>query len=121
MSVKGVLQLSKLTIQYCKFGGSSIGVRCFAEDILPRLRKEHPHIEVETAHRPGRHPKFYGLYAHGGVKTVSVRNYSVKEVLTAFNWLRTEDGHKVRKVKTLRQESKQPSIQGRWTPETWSN
>ena len=88
MSRHGVLQLSKLTVSYCEFSGSSRGARCvlqslyaswdtlslspyeplrlcreFVANLLPILQRECPDLEVLQKQQPGRHPLLKGDYS----------------------------------------------------------
>jgi len=116
-----VWQLKRLVIQYCRYGGSSRGVRKFlvSEDYADWLR-ENPQIEVETLHKGGRHPHVLGEYVDGSLKTLCVRNTPHEEVIERINFLRN------RRVPTRkisysqhRHSTKRPSIQGLWDPNVW--
>jgi large subunit ribosomal protein L43 len=83
MARHGVWQLSKLTVTYCEFSGSSRGTRratlspesatCaehgrrikadipaprreFLEAVLPVFREQNPQLAIETRTNPGHHP-----------------------------------------------------------------
>eukprot|EP00976_Prorocentrum_cordatum_P054822 1105968-Prorocentrum_minimum.AAC.2 len=73
MSIRGVLQLSKLTLNYCRIGGSSRGMRwvvvslrpqgrLFIEEELPKLKHAYPTLEIDVAQKNGHHPFVVGEY-----------------------------------------------------------
>ena len=62
MSIRGVWQLSKLSIVHCRSQGSSRGAREFVLSTLPHFKAVNPHIEVQTVHRNNRHPYVLAHY-----------------------------------------------------------
>lgn len=114
MARRGVLQLRKLQVHFCDFGGSSAGVREYLKDVLPKMAKDKPHAEIEEVVRRGRHPFVTGAYVHGGERVVCLRNKSSEEVGGTIASLCTTYGRKVKKIKK-RTLTLNPSIQGAWT------
>jgi len=114
MARRGVLQLRKLQVHFCDFGGSSAGVREYLQDVLPKMAKDKPHAEIEEVLRRGRHPFVTGVYVHGGERVVCLRNKSSEEVGETIASLCTTYGRKVKKIKK-RILTLNPSIQGAWT------
>eukprot|EP00240_Pyramimonas_obovata_P011860 CAMPEP_0118933064 /NCGR_PEP_ID=MMETSP1169-20130426/11167_1 /TAXON_ID=36882 /ORGANISM="Pyramimonas obovata, Strain CCMP722" /LENGTH=125 /DNA_ID=CAMNT_0006875785 /DNA_START=58 /DNA_END=435 /DNA_ORIENTATION=+ len=116
MSIRGVLQLSKLTLNYCRVGGSSRGMRQFIEEELPKLKETLPTLEINVAQKNGHHPFVVGEYVHGNVKEVTCRNEDPREIMRQINFLRGQYGMPVKKI-AHRQRTRRPSIQGGWSPE----
>mmetsp|Transcript_13435 Transcript_13435/g.18378 ORF Transcript_13435/g.18378 Transcript_13435/m.18378 type:complete len:120 (-) Transcript_13435:224-583(-) len=116
MSLRGVWQLTNLTLHYCRIGGSSRGMRDFIESELPKFREANPQLNVKVKQKNGHHPVLYGEFVHGNTKEVTVRNEDIAEIQRQINFLRNQYGMPVVKLKT-RNRTKRPSIQGMWTPE----
>ena len=119
---RGVWQLQKLSIKYCKTGGSSTGVRDFIRDRIRDFAGRFPHVEFETKRLPGRHPVIHGTYKNGNSKPMSVRAMDVEEVEAALQRLCDTTGRKMTKISAqVKHSSKGPlgesgSLQGVWTP-----
>lgn len=109
-----MLQLRKLQVHFCDFGGSSAGVREFLRDVLPGMTKDKPQAEIETVMRRGRHPFVTGEYVHGNERVVCLRNKRPEEVKETIDSLCNTYGRKVKKIKR-RTLTSNPSIQGVWS------
>eukprot|EP00958_Prasinococcus_capsulatus_P001314 scaffold115_cov304-Prasinococcus_capsulatus_cf.AAC.8 len=115
MSWRGKLQLQKLTVAFCKSGGSSSGLRSFLESgQLDAFRTRNPLVEVSEHHRPGRHPCISAQYAKGGERVVDVKNKSPEEIERVVGTLRRSVGRKVQKL-NRQVNTRFPSVQGTWT------
>ncbi|CAI8058383.1 39S ribosomal protein L43, mitochondrial [Geodia barretti] len=113
--VRYICQLKRLTLQYCKNGGSSRGIREFLSETVAQFAKENPHLTVYVRQRPGRHPRIVAEFLSGNSRVVSVKNMSVEEVAGHISLLRTSSG--IKTVKLAKPwHTDNPSIQGNWTP-----
>lgn len=131
MSRRGMWQLQRIAFNYCEHSGSSRGAREFlshrshdpSNGYMKSFMEENPQIDVTTTVRPGRHPWIEASYLNGRVRSVSMRNDDPVEILRQMVNLRSTVGRRTtcgrrsnRQVKE-RVVTRQPSIQGRWTPE----
>ncbi|CAM9948697.1 unnamed protein product [Discosporangium mesarthrocarpum] len=116
MATRGVFQLRTLTVQYCDYGGSSRGARDFIRNRIVDFARDHPHAEVVTELKRGRHPKLVGGYVTGNTKVVEVKNRNPDEIMDFAFMLRNSSGRKMTKFKRP-VESRNPSIQGVWSNE----
>ena len=73
MSIRGVWQLSKLSIVHCRSQGSSRGAREFVHSTLPQFKADNPHIAVETVHRNNRHPYVLAEYRQHTIHPTSLQ------------------------------------------------
>ena len=118
---RGVWQLEKLSIKYCKTGGSSTGVRDFVRDRIRNFAERFPHVEFETKRLPGRHPVIHGKYKNGNIKPISVRAMNVDEVEAACQRMVDSTGRKMTKISSqVKHSSRGPlaesgSLQGVWS------
>mmetsp|Transcript_10512 Transcript_10512/g.28774 ORF Transcript_10512/g.28774 Transcript_10512/m.28774 type:complete len:142 (+) Transcript_10512:1343-1768(+) len=119
MSKYGVFSLSKLVLQYSRNGGSSRGLRAYIETSLPKLKADNPQLNLSCSglNNPAVHPQLYAAYRNGRRKSVCVKNYQPAEIHTAIHWLKDSHGRgQEDKVISKRQLSRNPSIQGMWSP-----
>ena len=118
---RGVWQLEKLSIKYCKTGGSSSGVRDFIRNRIVGFAKRFPHVEFETLRKPGRHPVIHGTYKNGNIKPISVRAMNEEEVEAACRRMADSTGRKMTKItrqvkhSTRGDMGESGSLQGVWT------
>lgn len=108
-------QLKRLTIQYCRSGGSSKGMRKFINDHIVDFAKQNPSIAIYVRERPSRHPRFVAEYLNGRSQVVCARNFTVIELQRHIDLLRTSSGRKPEKLKK-NWKTDNPSIQGTWHP-----
>mmetsp|Transcript_34953 Transcript_34953/g.58769 ORF Transcript_34953/g.58769 Transcript_34953/m.58769 type:complete len:126 (-) Transcript_34953:291-668(-) len=113
MSIRGVLQLNKLTLSYCRIGGSSNGMRKFIAEELPKLKESWPAVDIGVAMKNGHHPFVVGEYVHGNTKEVTCRNEDIKGIMRQIGFLQGQYGMPVKKIQH-RQRTRRPSIQGAW-------
>lgn len=116
MATRGVFQLSKLSVVYCEYGGSSRTVRDFiSSGRIIDWAKEHPHIDIELKVRNGKHPFVQGNYLTGPSKQVTIKNEDVAQIYTVMDMMKNQSG---RKIKRFNRPviTQTPSIQGVWTP-----
>jgi hypothetical protein len=67
----GVRQLTKLTIRYCDWGGSSAKVRQFIAHEMPKLSELEPGVELELKVERNKHPIVIGEYGKFNVHSKS--------------------------------------------------
>jgi|EP00505_MAST-04D_sp_SCG-Rhode-Island_P004804 hypothetical protein len=119
MSLRGVTQLSKLTLRYCRIGGSSAGMREHMRESLIEWCTAHPTVAVTTELKTGRHPALIASYLNGTEKVVGVKNLSPIEIEKHMTLLRSSIGRKTTGKNSDRLNSPvvstKPSIQGVWT------
>lgn len=118
MATRGVVQLQKLTLKYCEYGGSSRAIRDFiANGRLVAWATLHPDTAVEVKVRNGHHPLVEGAYISQAVDhQISVKNYdSWRDVQEVCQMLADRSGRKITKI-TVPVLTDSPSIQGVWTP-----
>mmetsp|Transcript_37166 Transcript_37166/g.109655 ORF Transcript_37166/g.109655 Transcript_37166/m.109655 type:complete len:137 (-) Transcript_37166:1286-1696(-) len=121
MAKYGVPMLEKLLLQYCPRDGSSAGMRAFLQDYLPSLRASNVQLEIETLQRQRRHPKAVGMYRNGISKPIDVKNLSAAEIAEHIMWMRNSHGRgQDYKVTGRRHLSRNPTIQGMWTVDTFA-
>ena len=94
------------------------GSRDFVERVLPAFRDKYPQYEVAMEILKGKHPYVKGEYTKGKPKVVGIKNLKVGDIEFHVANLRrhTNDKATILKGKVL---SKTPSIQGKWTPNTF--
>ncbi|EFJ32568.1 hypothetical protein SELMODRAFT_85537 [Selaginella moellendorffii] len=115
MALRGVWQLKKLLVHYCKRSGGSRGARDFVETLLPRFAKANPQIEIEAKWRPHQDPYLEAFFLNKRERTIGLRNLSAEDCLVQAKRLRNLVGRRPIKRRT-REISTRKSIQGRWTP-----
>ena len=120
MSIRGVTQLTNLTVRYCRHSGSSVGVREHLQDKLISWCNEHPMVNVSAEVKSGRHPVLIAKYLNGNERVVGVKNLSSEEIDKHMTLLRNSIGLKTtgRGLKNRLNRpviSSRPSIQGVWT------
>jgi len=113
MSIRGVWQLSSVTLRFCKAGGSSAGVREYIGGELRGWAAAHGEVAVSVVHGAGRHPTATGAYRDGSAKVVDLRNRRAAEVAAVLAAMRDTATGRVRKFRhpVL---SRVPSVQGVW-------
>ncbi|KAL5477902.1 hypothetical protein EMCRGX_G024757 [Ephydatia muelleri] len=108
-------QLKRLTLQYCKNGGSSNGMREYIDTHVIKFALANPQVSVYVRHRPSRHPRIIGEFLNGNSKVIAVNKLKCKEVKEHVDLLRTSSGIKATKLKKW-WHTDNPSIQGNWSP-----
>jgi len=114
MSLRGVWHLKNLRLLFCKYGGSSKGMRELVAAPIEQFKKDNPQLNIEVRNRNGHHPYVKGEYITGYSKVISVRNKSAEEILDVIKYLRNSHGGK--SYRWTRVKSTNPSIQGPWHP-----
>ena len=112
MCSRGVWQLRSLLISYCPKGGSSRGVREYAERLLVPFAEANPQIQIAWHMRPNRHPAVRGYYLQDRSKRLCLRNLSAEQVVERISFLR--DSRPVGMRKNAKEFRTTPSIQGEW-------
>ncbi|KAK9838335.1 hypothetical protein WJX81_005350 [Elliptochloris bilobata] len=128
MARHGVWQLSKLTVTYCEFSGSSRGTRDFLQNMLQLFREQNPQLAIEERTHPGHHPWLNAEYRSGNMRSVGVKNQPAGEVLRFAVFLRSAAGRRTSERVNPRQVlpvvkrdglvrvRASPSVQGQWRP-----
>jgi large subunit ribosomal protein L43 len=113
MCTRGVWQLEKLVVQYCKIGGSSLGARQFVRYGLAGVAEQNPQVQFVARERHNRHPLLIASYRRGEDKVWSLRKMGADEVLSRVQELRNMSGRKPNKIKNF-QVTHNPTVQGEW-------
>ena len=113
MCTRGVWQLEKLVVQYCKIGGSSLGTRQFVRYGLAGVAEQNPQVQFVARERSNRHPLLIASYRKGEDKVWSLRKMSAAEVLSRVQELRNMSGRKPNKIKNFH-VTHNPTVQGEW-------
>ena len=115
--IRGVRQLQKVTVKYCRQSGSSKGARALLQEGgLPQWCRENPDIQIETEVKAGRHPLLVAEFLQNE-KVVSIRNDSSEGILSRLNALKDESGIPYSRFKKP-VISSNPSLQGTWASST---
>jgi large subunit ribosomal protein L43 len=116
--IKGVLQLERLTVRYCKSSGSSLGVRSLLlNDRLAAFAQQHPSLTLAVREAPMRAPLVSAQWADGSSKVIDLKNSSAVEVERVLRRLRdAASGARRRFGKPVTTTSGSPSVQGVWDP-----
>jgi len=110
------MQLTKLRLVYCEYGGSSAAVRDYiASGKIIDWAKAHPHVHVSVEIHNGKHPRVEGEYRSGYPKQVTVGNEPIKRLEGVMDMLHNSSGRKMTKLKKP-VITATPSVQGVWTP-----
>mmetsp|Transcript_59690 Transcript_59690/g.119820 ORF Transcript_59690/g.119820 Transcript_59690/m.119820 type:complete len:91 (+) Transcript_59690:36-308(+) len=88
MSIRGVRQLTGLTIRYCDWGGSSRGARDFIQQEIVKWATVNPAVEVETSIKRNKHPIVIGTYVRGEPKVINVENTDAEGIMKELQRLR---------------------------------
>ncbi|KAJ7391750.1 39S ribosomal protein L43, mitochondrial [Desmophyllum pertusum] len=110
-----VRPLQRLTLNYCKNGGSSRGMREFIDKNIVDFAKSNPGVAIYVRERNGKHPRLVANFINGNTKVVHVKNMSPEKVQGWVTNLRNESGEEVEKIKKY-WHTENPSIQGTWNP-----
>ncbi|KAK8814731.1 ribosomal protein L51/S25/CI-B8 family protein [Blastocystis sp. ATCC 50177/Nand II] len=98
MCSKGYYFLDKLTIRYCRNGGSSAAIREWMQKNLINFASSNPQLKVVTTPVNNRHPILIGEYKNGLTRQICVKNASQRDIWEHIQELRQTNGHKVTKV-----------------------
>lgn len=108
-------QITRLTIKFCKSGGSSREVRKFIETKLVDMARVNPGCVIYVKPRLFKGPVLKAEYLNGGDHYLSFHRMSCVQVEAWINWYLTRSGYELyklnRPITTYR-----PSIQGIWHP-----
>ncbi|KAF7487722.1 39S ribosomal protein L43 [Sarcoptes scabiei] len=110
-----VCQLQRLTIKFCKSGGTSLGVRKFIETKLIDFSRQNPGVVVYIKPRFHRSPVIVSEYLNGQTHWMSIRNFSDTEISWWLEILRTRSGFELTQLLSERNVLI-PSVQGIWNP-----
>ena len=110
------MQLTKLRLIYCEYGGSSAAVRDYiGSGKIIEWAQQHPHVHVSVEIRNGKHPYVIGDYRTGMPKQVTVKNEPTKRIPQVLDMMYNSSGRKITKLKQP-VITATPSVQGVWTP-----
>jgi large subunit ribosomal protein L43 len=116
MATRGVMQLTKLQLVYCEYGGSSAAMRDYiASGKIIDWARQHEYVDVVVQVQNGKHPLIRGEYKTGFPKQISVGNQSIHRIETVMDMLHNSSGRKMTQLKKP-VITATPSIQGVWTP-----
>ncbi|XP_065071884.1 large ribosomal subunit protein mL43-like [Rhopilema esculentum] len=112
-----VCQLHRLHIYFCRYSGSSRGMRDFLENKVTYFAENNPSISIYVNEMKRKHPKLEAHYLNGNTKEVIVQNMEETDIFDALEQLRNQSGKewltdKIRKT----WHTDKPSIQGTWNP-----
>lgn len=112
-----VFPCSKITLQFCNWGGSSQGMRDFlVSKRLSKLSQDLPHVQFEVLRKSG-HPLLRAQYTNGREKVVCVRNLNVDNVENKLKLLKDSSGDILHKRSSNHNvESLNSSVRGVWSP-----
>ncbi len=116
--IKGALQLTSLTVRYCKSSGSSRGVRALLlNDQLTAFAAAHPTLTLAVREAPMRAPVVSAAWADGSAKVIDLKNSTAVEVQRVLRRLRdAASGARRRFGKPVTTSSGSPTVQGVWDP-----
>ncbi|XP_031555732.1 39S ribosomal protein L43, mitochondrial-like [Actinia tenebrosa] len=112
-----VCQLQRVTLNYCRAGGSSRGLRDFIDQNVVSFAKSNPQVAVYVRERNGKHPRIVANYLNGNSKIIDIKNMEIEDIRKWLERLRGESGVKIEKIRKP-WHTDNPSIQGTWTPFT---
>lgn len=112
-----IFPCKKITLQYCNWGGSSLGMRDFlTSKRLDLLSKKYPFIQFEILRKSG-HPIIRGQYNNGREKVICVRNLNIDNVENKLKLLKDSSGEVLRRrTKNDNVETLNSSVRGVWSP-----
>ena len=116
--IRGVPQLSTLTLRFCKSSGSSAGVReLLLSDRLSAFAAAHPALALAVREAPMRAPMVAAGWADGSAKVIGLKGFSPREVERVLARLRdAASGARRRFGKPVTTSSGSPTVQGIWDP-----
>ena len=110
-----VLPCNKLTLQYCNWGGSSLGMRqLLTNGQLNKIATQKPQVTFEILKRQG-HPKLIFRYNDDKVTEVDVRNMQNHEIVEKINEYIQRSGNELFKC-NHKVVSENDSVRGIWSP-----
>ena len=73
-------------------------MNAFIRHTLPIFARQNPQIEITVSPRHSQHPIVRGHYVNGQKKEIDVRNMEKQQILKQVEYLRNEDGEKLKRV-----------------------
>ncbi|RWS06974.1 39S ribosomal protein L43: mitochondrial-like protein [Dinothrombium tinctorium] len=110
-----VCQLQRVTFKFCKFGGSSKGVREFIETDVVDFSRQHPGVVVYLKPRRHKTPIMVTEYLNGNSHWMNLRNMTKSEIKLWLDYMRTRSGEPIKRYRK-KIKTEWPSIQGPWNP-----
>lgn len=112
-----VVQLQRLTLNFCRTRYDSFGIRQFIEHDLLNFANANPGVVLYLRPIHMKSPYLIGEYLNGRRASVHVSNFDRAEVNRWVSYLRTRSGQRIVHFK-VPQRTPYPSIQGFWNPFT---
>ena len=104
-----------MTLKFCKFGGSSKGVRDFIENKIVDYSRSNPGVVVYLKPRRHKSPVLTCEYLNGSYHWMNLHNMSEKEIVAWIDYHTTRSGELIKRFrKSIR--TFWPSVQGPWNP-----
>lgn len=113
-----VNQIVRLTIKFCKSGGSSREARKFIETRLVDMARENPGCAIYVKPRLFKSPALKAEYLNGLEHYSSLHKMSSAQIEAWMEWYLNRSGYELYKLLST-QATNQPSVQGIWTPFYW--
>jgi hypothetical protein len=116
--IRGALQLTSLTVRFCKSSGSSSGVRdLLLNDRLAAFAARHPSLAMAVREAPMRAPMVAAAWADGSAKVIGLKGFTAAEVERVLARLRdAASGARRRFGKPVTTSSGSATVQGVWDP-----
>eukprot|EP01126_Amoeba_proteus_P041948 TRINITY_DN4533_c0_g1_i6.p1 TRINITY_DN4533_c0_g1~~TRINITY_DN4533_c0_g1_i6.p1 ORF type:complete len:133 (-),score=16.83 TRINITY_DN4533_c0_g1_i6:42-440(-) len=121
MAVDGVRQLKTLTLTYCKWSGSSVGMRdLIKSDRLRTFSTQNEHLSILTLQKSNSSPTLIAEYQNGHKQVIGCKNIRPDDILNKIMFLNEKRGTPARTWhEQYRRVTSRPSIQGAWHPDDW--
>ena len=121
MVSRGIWQLYKVNLRFCKHGGSSKGVRELLDtEVLDSWLEENTSINLTAFQVNGVHPYIQTFYKNGWERSMSLKNLGADEVMEILQRARDQIGHVAYKHSGHAVINQRPSIQGEWQHAFWN-
>lgn len=113
-----VNQIMRLTLKFCKFGGSSREVRKFVETRLVDVARKNTGCAMYVKPRMFKSPVLTAEYLTGEDQYLNLYGMSSKQIEAWMSWFLTRSGYPLYRIDEKTSTS-HPSIQGQWNPFYW--
>lgn len=113
-----VNQIVRMTIKFCKSGGSSRETRKFIETRLVDVAREHPGCAIYVKPRLFKSPVLKAEYLNGVEHNSSLYKMSSAQIEAWMMWFLTRSGYELYRLRKPNTTNR-ASIQGIWTPFYW--
>lgn len=113
-----VNQIMRLTLKFCKFGGSSREVRRFIETRLVDVARKNEGCAMYVKPRMFKSPALTAEYLTGDRQYLSLHGMSSKQVEAWMSWFLTRSGYQLYRFNEPLSTA-HTSVQGQWNPFYW--